>query len=203
MELQTTICVPGQRVCKSGPDVSAGRGTYVLHDYVYASLAGYINSSDAEDGKTHISVHTQEAQHVVPSVGSTVSARVTNVNPRFCKCIILTVDGSHLKEAFRGLIRREDVRATERDKVEMYKCYRPGDIILAKVLSLGDAMSYVLTTAENELGVVIASSEAGVQLIPISWCEMQCPKTLCKELRKVAKVQARHIEVKPEFKPKS
>lgn len=44
----------------------------------------------------------------------------------------------------------------------MYKCFRPGDIILARVLSLGDALSYVLTTAENELGVVVATSEAGV-----------------------------------------
>lgn len=28
-------------------------------------------------------------------------------------------------------------------------------------LSLGDARSYLLTTAENELGVVLAQSEAG------------------------------------------
>jgi len=30
-----------------------------------------------------------------------------------------------------------------------------------KKLSLGDALSYLLTTAENELGVVVATSEAG------------------------------------------
>ena len=43
----------------------------------------------------------------------------------------------------------------------MYKCFRPGDIVIARVISLGDAQSYLLTTAENELGVVIATSEAG------------------------------------------
>ncbi len=44
----------------------------------------------------------------------------------------------------------------------MYKSYRPGDIVLAKVMSLGDSQSYLLTTAENELGVVIATSEEGM-----------------------------------------
>lgn len=71
----------------------------------------------------------------------------------------------------------------------MYKCFRPGDIIRAKVISLGDAHSYILSTAENELGVIFAESEAGAAMVPVSWCHMQCPKTKAKENRKVAKVQ--------------
>ena len=47
-------------------------------------------------------------------------------------------------------------------QIEMHKCFRPGDIILAKVQSLGDTQSYILNTAENELGVIIAKSEAGM-----------------------------------------
>lgn len=43
----------------------------------------------------------------------------------------------------------------------MYDCFRPGDVIRAKVLSLGDARSYHLTTADNALGVVHAKSLAG------------------------------------------
>jgi hypothetical protein len=39
------------------------------------------------------------------------------------------------------------------DKVEVIKCYRPGDIVRARVISLGDARQYYLSTAENELGV--------------------------------------------------
>uniref|UniRef100_A0A8C2PKG0 Exosome complex component CSL4 C-terminal domain-containing protein n=1 Tax=Capra hircus TaxID=9925 RepID=A0A8C2PKG0_CAPHI len=93
------------------------------------------------------------------------------------------------------LYSKEDVRATEKDKVEIYKSFRPGDIVLAKVISLGDAQSnYLLTTAENELGVVVAHSESGVQMVPISWCEMQCPKTHTKEFRKVARVQPEFLQ---------
>jgi len=47
----------------------------------------------------------------------------------------------------------------------MYDCFRPGDVVRAKVLSLGDARSYYLTTADNSLGVVHAKSLAG------AWCE--------------------------------
>lgn len=43
----------------------------------------------------------------------------------------------------------------------MSKSFRPGDIVMARVISLGDAQSYLLSTAENELGVVIATSEGG------------------------------------------
>lgn len=55
---------------------------------------------------------------------------------------------------------------------------------------------YHLSTAENELGVVIATAEGspqGVSMLPISWSEMQCPKTLIKESRKVARVIPENI----------
>ncbi|XP_056386218.1 exosome complex component CSL4 isoform X2 [Hyla sarda] len=88
-----------------------------------------------------------------------------------------------------------DVGSIVTCKVEVYKSVRPGDIVVAKVISLGDAQSnYLLTTAENELGVVVAHSEAGATMVPISWCEMQCPKTHMKEPRKVARVQPEFLQ---------
>jgi exosome complex component CSL4 len=53
------------------------------------------------------------------------------------------------------------VRLTEVDKVEIYKCFRPNDIVKAEVISLGDSRSYFLSTAKNELGVIFAKSVAG------------------------------------------
>eukprot|EP00877_Chromochloris_zofingiensis_P001488 jgi/Chrzof1/1133/Cz01g41130.t1 len=70
----------------------------------------------------------------------------------------------------------------------MYDCFHPGDIVRAEVLSLGDARSYYLSTAKNELGVVYAKSPAGVPMVPISWQQMQCPQTKAVEKRKVAKL---------------
>lgn len=51
-----------------------------------------------------------------------------------------------------------------------------------------------MSTAENELGVIVAYSEAGAAMLPISWREMQCPRTLAVEFRKVAKPTADYID---------
>lgn len=51
--------------------------------------------------------------------------------------------------------------------------------------------------AENELGAVIAKSESGSSMIPVSWTEMQCPQTYTKEFRKVAKVIPEHLAINP------
>ncbi|XP_022424907.1 exosome complex component CSL4 isoform X2 [Neophocaena asiaeorientalis asiaeorientalis] len=102
----------------------------------------------------------------------------------------------HLRTLFEELSARKTSELLKKTRfVEIYKSFRPGDIVLAKVISLGDAQSnYLLTTAENELGVVVAHSESGVQMVPISWCEMQCPKTHTKEFRKVARVQPEFLQ---------
>jgi exosome complex component CSL4 len=54
-------------------------------------------------------------------------------------------------------------------------------------ISLGDARSYFITTARNDLGVVFAVSEAGKTMVPVSWKEMRCPETGHVEKRKCAK----------------
>merc|ERR1712107_495966 len=131
---------------------------------------------------------------VVPAQGDIVTVRILSVNTRFAKVHILCVGDAVMSEPFRGQIRKEDVRATEKDRAEMYKSFRPGDIVLARVISFGDAgAGYLLTTGESELGVVIATSEAGASMVPVSWTEMQCPETYVKEYRKVAKVIPDHL----------
>lgn len=57
-----------------------------------------------------------------------------SINLRFCKVVIFGVEIIFLKEFFKGIIRKEDVRVIEKDKVEMYKFFRFGDIVLVRVL---------------------------------------------------------------------
>jgi exosome complex component CSL4 len=91
--------------------------------------------------------------------------------------------------AFRGVVRRQDVRRTDIDGVVMRDCFRPGDVVRCAVLSLGDSRAYFLSTAANELGVVAArSATSGEAMVPVSWQEMACPLTGAVERRKVAKV---------------
>ncbi|XP_049860144.1 exosome complex component CSL4 isoform X2 [Schistocerca gregaria] len=181
------ICVPGQRLCLADKGHISGCGTYERHGYIYSALAGFVNIVK-KDKSTIIEVRSINDQSIVPAPGDIVTAKVALINQRFCKCVIKCIGDTVLSRPYRGILRKEDVRATEKDGVEMYKCFRPGDIILARVLPMTDIHSYQLSTAENELGVVIAHSEAGIEMVPISWTQMQCPKTFVKEWRKVAKV---------------
>jgi len=87
-----------------------------------------------------VEVHSITEQSIVPAPGDIVTAMVTVVNQRFCKCSIKCVGDIVLTRPYRGILRKEDVRAIDKDKLEMYKCYRPGDIILARVVSFGFAL---------------------------------------------------------------
>ncbi|KAG7661301.1 CSL4 [[Candida] subhashii] len=93
-----------------------------------------------------------------------------------------------LGENFRGVIRSQDIRATERDKVKVVECFKPGDIVRAMIISLGDGNNYYLSTARNDLGVVFAKScgGAGGLMYPVDWMHMIDVKTGLVEMRKNA-----------------
>ncbi|KAI9303263.1 hypothetical protein BJ944DRAFT_165743 [Cunninghamella echinulata] len=179
---------PGQRLGYA-QDYIAGNGTYERDGLLYSSVVGirHISKTENSDQLPIISVSKEKEQSAVPDVGSVVIGKVIRVNPHQATVAIMVVGDSSCKEDFMGVIRIQDVRATEKDKVKIYNSFRPGDIIKAEVISLGDSRSYFLSTAKNELGVIFATSVAGETMIPISWQEMQCPKTKSIEYRKCAK----------------
>ena len=98
------------------------------------------------------------------------------------------MNGIPVSTAFKGTIKKEHVRAFEIDKVVMYKSFRIGDIVRARVLSRGDKRSYYLATDRNDLGVVLATSTSGTVMVPVCWELMQDPETNAVEYRKVAKM---------------
>ncbi|OJD28482.1 hypothetical protein ACJ73_00113 [Blastomyces percursus] len=154
--------------------------------------------------------------NTLPAVDSIVFARVTRVQKRQATLSILVVlDGSPSSPypttttvndlpasllsttnadplnaddlRFQALIRKEDVRAVEKDRVVMDEMFRVGDIVRAVVISLGDQSFYYCSTARNELGVVMGRSEEGNVLVPVSWREMVDGKSGKREGRKVAR----------------
>ncbi|CAO3678807.1 unnamed protein product [Rhizopus microsporus] len=184
MAKKTEAVTPGQRLGYAA-DYIQGPGTYERDGLLYASVVGqrYIDQSK-DGGLPTIRVSKEKEQSAVPEVGSVITGKVIRVAPHQAMIAIMIGNNAPCKEISWEL---SDVRAAEKDKVKIYNSFRPGDIIKAEVISLGDARSYILSTAKNELGVIFAMSVAGVPMIPISWQEMQCPKTKTIELRKCAK----------------
>lgn len=189
------ICLPGQRLSLCDKTHVSGQGTYEKQGYIYSMLAGIVDVV-ARDGVQIVEVHSKGEQTLVPAQGDIVTAQVTIITQQYSKCLIKCIGDKVLTRPYKGILRKEDVRATEKDRVDIYKSFRPGDVILARVLPITEAHTYQLTTAENELGVVIAHSEYGHPMVPVSWTEMQCSKTFIREPRKVAKVVPENFQMK-------
>lgn len=134
MKDSSLICLPGQRLCLCDKVHTSGQGTYERQGYIYSQLAGYVDIIEKDRVKI-VEVHSNGEKTVVPGQGDIVTAQVYIITQQFCKCFIKCVGDTVLRRPFRALIRREDVKATEKDKVEIYKSFRPGDIILARVVS--------------------------------------------------------------------
>ena len=187
----STLALPGQVL---GPTSSnnVGTATHIHNEQLHASIAGKTTSSPSisKTSKAPTVSVERTSGPLLPEVGTTILGKITRTNPRQANISILALGsaGEHvLKEPFPGLIRQQDIRATEVDKVKVNESFRVGDVVRAVVISLGDERSYYLSTAKNELGVVMAVSEWDNQMHPISWREFQDPVTGAKEARKVAK----------------
>ena len=186
-----TLALPGQALGPVSANV-AGSGTHIQAGHLYSSLAGSLTStpSGAKGVKQPTVSVARPSGVLLPEVGTVVLGKITRTNPRQATLSILALgsNGEHTcRDAFPALIRQQDIRATEIDKVKVTESFRVGDVVRAVVISLGDERSYYLSTAKNELGVIMASSEWGNQMFPISWREFQDPVTGQKEIRKVAK----------------
>ena len=185
-----SIALPGQLL---GPadKYLPGPGTHMHEQHIYASIAGPVASSRASKATPTpllsisrttstdpgiLGTNSGGGGTILPSVSSTVLALITRLGPRFATCEILVIDDVVCREAFQGQIRREDIRATEKDKIRIDESF-----------SLGDQSNYYVSTAENAFGVVMARSEEGRLMYPVSWKEFRDPVTGRGEPRKAAK----------------
>ncbi|KAI0286998.1 hypothetical protein BGY98DRAFT_943047 [Russula aff. rugulosa BPL654] len=181
--MSSDFLLPGQPVpLPRGPTLKLGSGIYTRNGETRASLFG----TPLQQGST-LTIPRVKPHPPVPN--SIVLGSITRLSPQQAVVSITVVDGVPLPpgEDFTGVIRVQDIRATEKDKVKVGDCFRGGDVIKGQVISLGDARSYYITTARNDLGVIFATSEAGGTMEAVSWQEMRCRKTGKVEKRKCAK----------------
>lgn len=158
--MSASIAIPGQLL---GPasNYRPGAGVHLHDAQLYSSLLGAVSisqpssaaaaagpakrltkialpsSSNASAAATElptISV-TRRAREVLPQVGNVVLCRVTRITPRQAVVAILVCGETVLEAEWQGVIRVQDVRATEKDRIRVYESFRPGDIVRASVVS--------------------------------------------------------------------
>jgi exosome complex component CSL4 len=166
-----------------------GDGVYEKDNFIYSSRVGSV-LLDKSDTKMLpvINVSKKRSNVPLPQVNSVVIGKVRRVGNLSASLDIMIIDGEPVRSSYSGSIRKQDIRSFDRDTVDVFKCFMPGDIVRAEVISMGDSHNYYLSTAKNELGVVYAEhSDTNEPMKPISWEEMVCTKTGLKEYRKCAK----------------
>jgi exosome complex component CSL4 len=135
-----------------------------------------------------IGPHSGSGTNSLPTLNTPILGRITRLTPRLATLDILALNNPPIscRTSFTGLIRREDVRAYEKEKVDIHEAFRVGDVVRGEVVSIGDQGGYYVSTARNELGVVMARSVGGEEMWPVSWREFR-DKEGRVERRKVAK----------------
>lgn len=190
-----TRVVPGDRL-GSLRQLQPGIGTYARGGHVYASAVGTLqqrrNNVDQEQQKAVVSILPIKplVSSQVLRVGQMILGRIQRVVLQEAVVEIIAAEGIGPvpQHAVEGQIRREDIRVGATEEIQVHDAFRPGDIVVAKIIAMGDTRRYTLSTAETELGVIRAlSKETGKPLVAVSWKEMECVDTKVKEPRKCAK----------------
>lgn len=178
----STLAIPGQPLGLLSQSTIPGPGTFLRAGTIFSSSTGKLS----RHGPT-IGVQGKYDAQAIPEPNSIVIGTVIRITRAAATLSLLTVDGRPCRPDFAGVIRAQDVRMTAKDTVKVWNCFRPGDVVRAKVISLGDSRSYFLSTAANSLGVLFAvSASTGATLEATSWEEMRDPETGEVEGRKVA-----------------
>uniref|UniRef100_A0A7S2GDT7 S1 motif domain-containing protein n=1 Tax=Octactis speculum TaxID=3111310 RepID=A0A7S2GDT7_9STRA len=188
-----TTVVPGEHIIESQMVVT-GNGTYERDGQIFAALAGKVKVEEPETGgnKPMVTVgHWLQKDNTkqVPRVGQVIMGRVTRITANTAQVDITCLGDNILRQPCSGMIRTEDVYPKDVDiQVEMSQCFRPGDVVRAQIMSLGDLRHYYLSTAQLKLGVCWAPSPSDAQtiMIPISWNQLRCPVSGVTANRKCA-----------------
>uniref|UniRef100_A0A7E4UVU8 ECR1_N domain-containing protein n=1 Tax=Panagrellus redivivus TaxID=6233 RepID=A0A7E4UVU8_PANRE len=188
-------CIPGDVLFKAAEGYRAGFGTYEERGSIIATLYGFVCVLEAKSSDTGNNDKTVEIQqteegkkYITPVVGTIATARVLSITPKFARCSIFCIEDCILPVEFCATLRKEDMRDAEYSKIVIYEYVKPGDIILARILGIGDSQtSYLLSIADDELGVTNALGDNGERLVPKDFTKVESASGY-QELRKVAQI---------------
>ena len=159
-----SIAIPGQPLGASSKYIP-GPGTHLHLSQIHASILGPIHLThppkpvgpqkrltkitpsaptplptisvlrspvlDTKPGEAHAA-----KREAIPEVGSIVLCRVTRITARQASVAILVVGETVGEGEWQGVVRVQDVRATEKDRVKIAESFRPGDVVRAVVVCL-------------------------------------------------------------------
>ncbi|CAD8132665.1 unnamed protein product [Paramecium octaurelia] len=145
-------------------------GHFKKDDKIFASMKGSLTINEQL-----ISIFPSHQQDHELKIGAIIIGQVSIIREDRVFVKILKInevkDNNYIE--VRSNDKKQNIILHEIDLIEMNKCYLPGDIIKARIISYGDSLKLYLSTAEDELGVLIAEHQETQKLmIPLFWDEI-------------------------------
>lgn len=176
---------PGRELCSIDEYQLGTSGVFQKKNKIYASISGQIQINTATHPPT-ISVVNKDSRVLSLKVETIVYAKILNIIRTQCICEIFATKEKTIKP-IQGIIKHENIKMDYKE-FDIFDCFVPGDIIIAKVISIDESNFVYLSVAEPNLGVIFAKSHlSGDIMIPVSWEQMESLETHQREKRKVAK----------------
>ncbi|EUD65233.1 hypothetical protein C922_04362 [Plasmodium inui San Antonio 1] len=181
-----SIVLPGEALGSCDVYVG-GENTYILQKEVRSAILGRRQLERDDDGKQVISVANTKEFMPLPQAGDLVTCKIYRVTFNLIYCNIVLLNGRAIKNPFRAFINKSDIHVYEGELGDNFECFKQGDIIKAKVLSVGQHGSYKLSTVGSDLGVILALSDKGEIMKPVAWNLMVNLSDMSFEKRKVSR----------------
>ena len=86
-----------------------------------------------KENESEVDEFLGRVESFAPESGQIVYAKVTRIEDKFAKLDIVAVADQPVNTTFVGIIFQENVRDFDKSNIEMHNCFRPGDIVKAKV----------------------------------------------------------------------
>jgi len=185
-----TFVAPGDRI-GSIHQISSGDGTYIRGNIVHVSRLGKFELDSSNLNYLPVAKVVSAKKSIssfIIYINQVVMGKIQKLTMKYATIEIMTAEYiGALPEPHWGWIRKEDIRKDFED-IPINECFQVNDIVVCRIISLGDNRRYYCSTAELELGVVRAVHKtSGKLLLPINTNEMQCLESKDIEKRKCAK----------------
>ena len=185
--------LPGDFLCNVDSSVQIGRGTFIENGEIKSSSVGRLELRDLENQKVLVSVTPREQKFSQPeerisqlSIHDLVLCRVTKIQDTGARVEIMAINDVPSRLKLEGVIKKDNMVPPGTQLGSVESVCAPGDLLIAKVLSLNESLTILLTIEAADLGVIISRSRNFNIMSPTSSNRVRSPSSNREISKKLA-----------------
>lgn len=190
------LLFPGDFICLEN-EFRSGKGTKIQQGKILSCVVGkkeFIVLKEENEIEVQVVGRLSHELDQNPNENSIVLCQITKLHKEKASALILFIEKTKCLSPIHSTIPIKNISQTE---TKITNCFRPGDIIVAKVIGQSSAIlqeGYLLSVKEQTLGVIAARSAiSGEYMKTLSENRMIDPISKTEERRKIALEQKHYL----------